>query len=122
MSSEVSVSTLTRMLKPRPKNALVSPLVQYGSLSAPSDETEDLKPVRFMGFHSFDEGVGAAALGGMGCGPVTRAVARKGGQTRWACGFQPASAGTASASSSTAESATHPKMPPWADTMSRPTR
>src|SRR5690349_13122210 len=47
-SSAVNVRTLTRMLKPRPKKALVSPLVQYGSLSEPSDDAEFLKPVRFM--------------------------------------------------------------------------
>jgi hypothetical protein len=49
MSSEVSVSTLTRMLKPRPKKAFVSPLVQYGSFRVPSGDAEDLEPVRFMG-------------------------------------------------------------------------
>src|SRR5664280_3552070 len=46
--SEVSVRTLTRMLKPRPKNALVSPRVHHGILSESSD-FEVLKPVRFMG-------------------------------------------------------------------------
>src|SRR6476661_5581520 len=49
-SSAVSVRTLTRMLNPSPKKALVSPLVQYGSLSEPSDDAEFLKPVRFMRF------------------------------------------------------------------------
>src|SRR6476469_6288491 len=57
MSSEVSVRTLTRMLKPSPKKALVSPRVQSGIFSDPSDFAEDLKPVRFMGvFSPCDEG------------------------------------------------------------------
>jgi hypothetical protein len=36
------------MLKPRPKKALVSPFVQDGILRVPSDDAEDLKPVKFM--------------------------------------------------------------------------
>src|SRR5664279_3370655 len=48
MSSEVRVGTLNRMLKPSPKNALVSPRVHHGILSESSD-VEDLNPVRFMG-------------------------------------------------------------------------
>src|SRR5690349_21109502 len=69
-SSAVSVRTLTRMLKPRPKKALVSPLVQYGSLSEPSDDAEFLKPVRFMRFSLRVDGIGRVdGRGGWGSGP-----------------------------------------------------
>ena len=62
MSSEVRVRTLTRMLKPSPKNALVSPRVHHGILSESSD-FEDLNPVRFMGLLLF----GAVRVWGNAC-------------------------------------------------------
>src|SRR6478752_1265551 len=65
-SSAVSVRTLTRMLNPSPKKALVSPLVQYGSLSEPSDDAEFLKPVRFMRFSLRVGGSGGGGGGGVG--------------------------------------------------------
>src|SRR6478609_4800701 len=60
MSSDVSVRTFTKMLKPSPKKALVSPRVQSGIFSDPSVDPEDLKPGRLMGLLSLDGGRGAA--------------------------------------------------------------
>ena len=54
------------MLKPRPKNALVSPLVQYGSLSEPSEDADDLKPVRFMGLLPVTRGLRERVAAGQG--------------------------------------------------------
>src|SRR6478752_3595656 len=77
ISSEVSVRTLTRMLKPSPKNALVSPRVQSGIFSDPSDFAEDLKPVRFMGvFSPCDEGGRRWAAGFGELGLLTAATSR----------------------------------------------
>ena len=91
--SEVSVSTLTRMLKPRPKKALVSPRVHHGRVS----------------------GGAASATGGSAEGSVTSVD-----MTRSSQAAVVASCG--SAGSTAAESATQPKMPPWAAIISRPTR
>ncbi len=81
--SPVRVSTLTRTLTPKPKNALVSPRTQYGSGAT-------VGVVEAMTTPGQEEGCNTGVAG--------------------------------SAARTCAESATQPKMPPWAAIMSRPTR
>src|SRR6476660_2117873 len=49
MSNEVKVRTLTKMLKPSPKKALVSPRVHHGLFSAATGCSAESRRVRFMG-------------------------------------------------------------------------
>jgi len=96
ISSEVSVRTLTRMLNPRPKKAFVSPFVHQGSFRGGVSE-------------------------GLSSGRADRGLSRL-MRGSWRRAGQPARAGTERAESRADESATQPKIPPWAAIMSSPTR
>src|SRR6478752_8904785 len=127
MSRPVRVSTLTRMLNPSPKNAFVSPRVHHGIFSDPSVDPEDLKPVRFMGvFSPCDEGRRRGAAGVERLGFSYRRRTGRPGAVQDGChpgaGVVQASAGCVIAANRALESATQPKMPPCAETISSPTR